>query len=261
MLVATALCSGLALAPSMGGAIAAAERLAYAVEREREGLLRRVRHRATDGDALSQLMPESYALADGCSIAVTGASDGIGREAAAFLAQRGFAVILCARDRAKGEEAMRYVRALSDAASARLALVTFDQSSAKSTVEGAEKIVEAAEELNAPLRGLLLNAGVWPMERRVTSDGLEEGFQVCHVANQQLTTKLLPHLCAPGEEARVVTVASSAHAIVDTIDLNDTAWSDRKWDASVRAICTVLAPYSSPTPRSPAVCLTWRAAP
>jgi len=162
--------------PSLRVTVSTAERLGYAVDREREGLLRRVRHRG--GDPLSTLMPTDYALASGSCIAVTGGSDGIGREAAAFLAQRGFAVVLCARNQAKGEEALRYVRALSDAKSAKLALVTFDQSSVVDTARGAEEVAEAAKQLGVPLRGLLLNAGVWPTELRLTSDGLEEGMQV-----------------------------------------------------------------------------------
>lgn len=171
----------LSLQPTLGGVLSAAERLAFSADREREGLLRRVRQRALGGDPLSELMPASYALADGSCIAITGASDGIGREAAAFLAQRGFSIVLCARDQAKGEAAMRYVRALSDATTSKLSLAVFDQSSAASTARGADRIIQAAEELGAPLRGLLLNAGVWPTERRITADGLEEGMQVCHV--------------------------------------------------------------------------------
>ena len=153
-----------------------AERLAFVVDRFREGLLRRVRQRG--GDPLSALMPADYALASGSCIAVTGGSDGIGREAAAFLAQRGFAVVLCARNQAKGEAALRYIRALPDAKSTKLALVIFDQSSVVDTARGAEEIAEAAKKLGVPLRGLLQNAGVWPTELRVTNDGLEEGMQV-----------------------------------------------------------------------------------
>ena len=40
------------------------------------------------------------------------------------------------------------------------------------------------------MAGLLLNAGVWPMEKRVTADGLEEGLQVCHVSHQMLAQAL-----------------------------------------------------------------------
>ena len=58
-------------------------------------------------------------------------------------------------------------------------------------------------------------------------------MQVCHVAHQQLVTELLPHMCAAGEEARVVTVASSAHAACGPIDLNDPSWDLRTWDSTV----------------------------
>ena len=41
------------------------ERLSFRIDREREGLLRRVRQRAVGGDPLSNLTPERYVLAPG----------------------------------------------------------------------------------------------------------------------------------------------------------------------------------------------------
>jgi len=221
-----------ALSPVVATAFSSAERLSFQLDREREGLLRRLRQRANGGDSLTTLMPSSYALAEGCCIAVTGAASGIGREAAAFLAQRGFPVVLCSRSHAKVQKAVQYIAGLPGVQSEKLASVTFDQCSVFQTARGANDIMTAADKMGAPLRGLLLNAGVWPTERRITTDGMEEGFQVCHLSHQLLTMRLLPQLCAPGEEARVVTVASSAHAFPDTLDLSDRAWTSRRWDAT-----------------------------
>ena len=96
-------------------------------------------------------------------------------------------------------------------------------------------ISEAAAAMGAPLRGLVLNAGVWPTEKQTTADGMELGFQTCHIGHWQLTTGLLPSLyeqLADGDEVRVVTVSSSAHALTEGVVLDDAAWEDRKWDSS-----------------------------
>ena len=97
----------------------------------------------------------------------------------------------------------------------------------------------AADELNAPIRGLLLNAGVWPLSRQASSDGLELGFATNHVGHMQLATRLLPRLrdgLGPGDEARIVSVASSAHGIPGRIDVAAKprdGWGGRPWDSSV----------------------------
>lgn len=221
--------------PPLTGALSALERLSFQADRERESFLRRAKHRVAGGDPLSQLSASQYALAPGSCVAITGASDGIGREAAVELAKAGYATVLCSRDRRKGEAAMQYVRARSSA-SARVALVDLDQSSFESVERGASAIREAAASLDAPLAGLLLNAGVWPTERRLTADGLEEGMQVCHVSHFQLTQQLLPDLLAATDgavaEARVVTTSSSAHAFPADMDLSDLGWVERPWDAT-----------------------------
>ena len=163
--------------PSVGSALSALERLSFQADRERESLLRRTKHRVAGGDPLSTLSSSKYALAPGSCVAITGASDGIGREAAVELAKAGYATVLCSRNRRKGEEAAKYVRARSSA-SARVATVEVDLASFESVEVSAAAIRDAAATLDAPLTGLILNAGVWPTERRITPDGLEEGFQV-----------------------------------------------------------------------------------
>lgn len=208
------------------------ERGIFAADRSRDDLLRRVADKVAGGDALSRLAPESYALQPGSAVAITGASDGIGRETAAFLARAGYPVVLCARDPDKGEAARTYV---ATATNAKVAVVPLDLSSVSSVRAAIPAIVDAASVLGAPLRGLVLNAGVWPTKKATTSDGMELGFQTCHVGHWQLTEGLLPTLCADlseGEEARIVTVSSSAHALSDGLSLEDAAWETRPWDSS-----------------------------
>lgn len=232
----------LLVVPNVGGALFAppaarlfdtVERGLFSAEREREGLLRRVRQRAF-GDRLSQLTPADHAIAAGSTVVVTGASDGIGREAAVLLAREGFGTVLCVRDAEKGEAAARYVRAMASA-SARVEVVELDLASFASVEAGAARVEAAVAAIGAPVRGLLCNAGAWPTERRLTADGLECGWQTNHVGHFQLTAKLLPLLkagLAPSDEARVVVVSSSAHAIPSRATVSDPAWVERRWDAT-----------------------------
>lgn len=232
--MAVSLLSLPSLGLSLGSALSGIERTAFSAVREQEGLLRRFRQQVNGGDALSLLKKEDYVLAPGSAVAVTGANDGIGKEAAIFLAQAGYVPIVCARSEEKVAAAVAAVQQKAGL-SARVAGVSFDLADASSVDRGIIEIAAAAENLDAPLRGLLLNAGVWPMERRVTADGLEEGLQVCHVAHWQLAEGLVPRMLetsAAEDEIRVVTVASSAHALTGSIDLDDVVWEERSWDAS-----------------------------
>jgi len=211
------------------GALSSIERALFQADREREALLRRLRQ-TYEGDALSALPTTSYALPPGSSIAITGANEGIGLAAAHFLATNGYSTILCARTQAKADEAARAVSERT--AGAKVVGVEIDQASMASVARGADAIRDASATLDSPLRGLLLNAGNWPTERRITADGLEEGTQVCHVSHWMLANDLSPDLCSSDEEARVVTVSSSAHALAPSVDLSDVSWERRPWSST-----------------------------
>lgn len=204
----------------------AAENALYAADRQRDELLSGVK-RSLIGDPLDQLSPYAYALPPATStIAVTGATDGLGREAAAFLANAGFAVIICARDVAKGERAAEYIRT-SSFSEPRVSVVPLDLASVASVEEAAPLIVSAAAELGSPLRGLLLNAGIWPGQQQTTADGMELALQANHIGHWQLTQRLLPELETSGGEARVVTTSSSAHAFTSDAGIGDPLWESK----------------------------------
>jgi NAD(P)-dependent dehydrogenase (short-subunit alcohol dehydrogenase family) len=225
-------CSTLADALNVGTALTRLESIGFSAVREQEGLLRRLKNQVALGDSLARLQPEDYVLPAGSAVVVTGANDGIGRSSAVFLAQHGYVPIVCARSDAKAIDTAAYIRD-QVGADAPVGCVALDLANFSSVEEGITKILDAATELDAPLRGLLLNAGVWPTERRLTVDGLEEGLQVCHVSHWMLAEALVPKMCDGGGEARVVSVASSAHALTDSIKLDDLSWESRRWDSSV----------------------------
>lgn len=206
--------------PTPAKAFKALEQAVYSADRARDELIGGIKRVALDGDALSALVPSQYALDPSTStIAVTGATDGIGKQAALFLAKEGFGVVLCARDAAKAEQTVAWIQ--EQASSARLAVVALDLASVASVDAAAPLILDAASELGSPLKGLLLNAGVWPGALQTTADGMELCLQACHIGHQQLTQRLLPSLEASQAEARVVTTSSSAHAFATEVATDD----------------------------------------
>ena len=132
---------------------------------------------------------------------VTGATSGLGLETARALAAHGASVVMTARDRSRGEAAVRRVRAAVPGAQVAVAdLDLADLDSVRAFAAG-----------QPPLDLLVNNAGVMALPtREVTLDGFERQIGTNHLGHFALTGLLLPALLArPG--ARVVTVSSMVH--------------------------------------------------
>ncbi len=134
---------------------------------------------------------------------VTGATSGIGHEAALELARRGAAVVLTARDAARGEAARG---AIARETGSRAELLACDLADLASVRAAAAEFKSRHERLHV----LLNNAGVWRRARRITKDGLEETFQANHLGPFLLTTLLLDALKSSAP-ARIVNVSSELH--------------------------------------------------
>lgn len=222
--------------PSPVEVFQAVDALVYAADRQRDEVISGTKRAALGFDALSTL--DTYALPPlKSTIAITGATDGIGKEAAAFLANAGYGVILLARDSAKAEKTVDYLRGLK--ADARVMVVTADLASIESVEASVSLIEEAAQALGSPLRGLMLNAGIWPGKLQITSDGMELALQANHIGHFHLTQRLMPVLervrQAEGPdapEARVVTTSSSAHAFARSTQLDDPLWQRDAFDTN-----------------------------
>jgi NAD(P)-dependent dehydrogenase (short-subunit alcohol dehydrogenase family) len=153
---------------------------------------------------------------------ITGASSGIGFEAAALLAAKGARVVLAVRDRAKGERAAALVK--DRYPDAYIALQELDLASLDS-VRAAARDLKAAY----PQIGLLINnAGVSATPKTLTRDGFELQFGTNHLGHFALTGLLLDHLLAAAN-SRVVTVSSLGHRVRSTIDFDDLQ-SERRYD-------------------------------
>lgn len=150
---------------------------------------------------------------------VTGANSGLGLVTATELARRGARVVLTARDREKGEEALRQVRA--DVPEALVELGLLDLADLTSVHSFAE--VQGA----APLDLLVNNAGVMAIPPRQTVDGFEMQMGTNHLGHFALSGLLLPALLRR-PASRVVTVSSFVHWF-GSLDFSDLQ-SQRQYD-------------------------------
>jgi len=149
----------------------------------------------------------------GKTILITGATSGIGREAAVALARRGARVVLVGRDPGRTEAAVATVNARSGAAEVSHLLCDF--SSRADIRRLADTVLARHDRLDV----LINNAGAVNKERRLTVDGIEMTFAVNHLG-YFLLTNLLTDLLVRSAPARVVTVASEAHRHA-TLDFDD----------------------------------------
>jgi NAD(P)-dependent dehydrogenase (short-subunit alcohol dehydrogenase family) len=136
----------------------------------------------------------------GTTVLLTGATDGIGREAALSLGRLGATVLVHGRDAGKGRAVVDGVREAGGEAD----LLTADFASLDAVRDLARAVADRVDELDV----LANNAGAYFAEGRTTGDGFERTIQVNHLAPFLLTHELYGTL-APG--ARVVTTASDAH--------------------------------------------------
>ncbi|HEX9158636.1 MAG TPA: SDR family oxidoreductase [Rhizomicrobium sp.] len=147
----------------------------------------------------------------GRTVVITGATSGIGEVAADRLTAKGDRIVFIARDRARAEETLRRLHAISGGAhQAHHA----DLSRLSEMKRVGEEIAAAEPRIDV----LINNAGAMFGTRQLTEDGLEMTFALNHMSYFVLTAMLLRKMAAGG---RVVSTASDAHkgARLDFSDL------------------------------------------
>ncbi len=147
---------------------------------------------------------------------VTGATSGIGEAIATKLAAQGAHVLAVTRTTERGEAAIARIR--RTVPDARIEVMTADLSVIGEVECLADRVTGHWDRLD----GLILNAGVARPRRELTADGFEVDFATNHLSAFLLTQRLRDLLCA-SRPARVVTISSSGHKHVKTIDFDGLA--------------------------------------
>ncbi|MGH8279852.1 MAG: SDR family oxidoreductase [Gammaproteobacteria bacterium] len=149
----------------------------------------------------------------GKTVLVTGATSGIGLEAAVVLAKMGAQTVITGRDPQRIEAALERIR--KDAPQARADALQADFASQAQV----RKLAEDFRSRHARLDVLINNAGGVHRRRTLTEDGFEATFAVNHLAPFLLTRLLLDRITASAP-ARIVNVASAMHRH-GALDLDD----------------------------------------
>jgi NAD(P)-dependent dehydrogenase (short-subunit alcohol dehydrogenase family) len=150
---------------------------------------------------------------------VTGASSGIGREAAIELARRDWALAVVGRDRQRTNEVASVV-------GGEPFVADFDDLEQVASLS--EKVLSRYGSINA----LVNNAGGIVATRQPSVDGYELTWQRNVLAPVLLTEKLAPALVASG--GRVVHTTSMIHRSA-SLRLDDLNWETRRFGAGWRA--------------------------
>ena len=161
----------------------------------------------------------------GRTVLVTGASGGIGLEAARAMAARGATVVLAARDQSKLDTALATIRGQQP--DARVEALILDLASLASVRAAAAEFLADHDTLDI----LLNNAGVMCTPFGHTADGFETQFGTNHLGHFLLTNLLLPAVLASGN-ARIVNLSSSGHSM-GTLDFDDPNFERRPYDGWV----------------------------
>ncbi|AEV74116.1 dehydrogenase of unknown specificity, short-chain alcohol dehydrogenase like protein [Mycolicibacterium rhodesiae NBB3] len=171
--------------------------------------------------------PTALEVVDGVDLTgkvcvVTGASAGLGREAARALATTGAHVILAARNPSALAETQAWIR--DEVPAAVTSTVPLDLTSLADVKAAAAEIGA----ITTTIHVLMNNAGVMFTPFGRTADGFEMQFGTNHLGHFELTRLLVPLLSAAGG-ARIVNLSSDGHRLSD-VDLDDPNWQHRTYD-------------------------------
>ena len=146
-------------------------------------------------------------------VVITGATSGIGQVAAERLAGKGARIVQVARNRERGEAAMKRLRDLTPGINHTIHYADLLRISEMKRV--AAELAAAEPRIDV----LINNAGAMFGSRHLTEDGLERTFALNHVSYFVLTQGLKDRLVGSAP-ARIVNTASDAHESA-TLDFDD----------------------------------------
>lgn len=170
-------------------------------------------------------------------VLITGSTDGIGKQTASDLAEKGAHVIVHGRNKDKAFLAAEEVTQKSGGAN--IEYVVGDLSSQEQIRKISKDIHVRFDKIDV----LINNAGVYKTERELNEKGFELTFAINHLS-YFLLTGLLLDLVKKSDYARIVNVASMAHGQdLDFDNLNGELYYDG-YDAYSRSkLCNIMFTY------------------
>ncbi len=157
---------------------------------------------------------------DGKVCIITGATSGVGYQAAKRLAQAGADIVLVCRNPQKGEAVQQE---LTETFGVNVSVVLADFARLDEIRRAANEILDQ----NPRIDILINNAGVHRTHRTLTEAGFETVFCVNHLAAFLLTRLLLDRIIASAP-AQILYVNSEGHRF-GGLDLDDLDWAKRRY--------------------------------
>ena len=137
----------------------------------------------------------------GKTVAISGATGGIGRELSLYIAELGASLVLINRNEERAKRLGEEINSLFP--STKIEYITADMEDIKSVDRA------ACELLRMPIDILFLNAGAYAIPRHKCSTGYDNVFQINFISPYYLAKKILPSIRQRG--GRIVAVGSIAH--------------------------------------------------
>lgn len=158
---------------------------------------------------------------NGKTILITGATSGLGKEAAKVIAGKGATVIMAVRNTEKAKAVEADIRQINP--NAKIDIRSLDLSSLKSIKSFADGILKDYPQLDI----LINNAGIMICPYSKTQDGFEIQMGTNHLGPFALTIQLMP-LLTKTPHSRIVNTSSMAHKS-GNINFEDLNWTSRKY--------------------------------
>ncbi|MCY1723308.1 SDR family NAD(P)-dependent oxidoreductase [Prolixibacteraceae bacterium Z1-6] len=167
-------------------------------------------------------LPQKYSRErmNGKVCVLTGATSGVGYEAANTLVGAGATLAIMVRDKQKAEELSKE---LKEKYNTEAQYFIADFSDLKQVRQATEAILAEYPKIDV----LINNAGVHMTTRQLTNDGHEVAFCVNHLAAFLITSLLLKRL-VESAPSRIIQVNSEGHRF-NGLDIDDLTWAKRRY--------------------------------